>query len=246
MRILVTGGAGFIGSAFARHVLHTYADYTVIVYDKLTYAGLLSRLEDLKEGFPHRFSFLQGDICDEAAVRRTLLSSNVDAIVNFAGESHVDRSLDGPDLFVHTNVLGTSVLVENAVACGIDKFVHVSTDEGYGDISFGSVIEEAPLFPRNAYAASKAGAEDLHTNQSVANTILLLLERDPNMAKYVKDRPSNDRRYLMSTQKIRSLGWAPAMEIEEGLSQTIRWYDEMSSWCQPLLEIPGAAMLGGA
>ena len=161
MRVLVTGGAGLIGSHFARYLLHAYKTYTVIVYDWLTYAGLRSRLGDVEADFPERFFFVQGDIRDEAAVKETLQRFQVETIVHFAAESHVDRSLAGPIIFVETNVLGTSIVLENAVRCGVNRVVHVSTDEVYGDISFGSVSEGAPLIPRNPYAASKAGADEM-------------------------------------------------------------------------------------
>ena len=163
MRVLVTGGAGLIGSHFARHLLHTYDAYTVIVFDRLTYAGISSRLDDLRADFPDRFFFVQEDICDSTAVEETLKRFDVEAIVNFAAESHVDRSLAGPTLFVHTNVLGTSIVLENAIRCGIRKMVHVSTDEVYGEVPFGSVSEQSPLTPRNPYAASKAGADEMVT-----------------------------------------------------------------------------------
>lgn len=154
MRILITGGAGFIGSNFARHILET-SDDEVTVYDALTYAGNRANLADLEDN--PRFSFIEGDICDRDAVAPALAGQ--DAVVHFAAETHVDRSILGPDVFVRTNCTGTNVMCDLAVAAGIEKFVHVSTDEVYGSIDEGSFKETDPLCPRSPYSAAKAGSD---------------------------------------------------------------------------------------
>jgi dTDP-glucose 4,6-dehydratase len=149
VRIFVTGGAGFIGSAFVRSVLRdSYAAVTVL--DLLTYSGNRTNL-------PAGVSFVRGDIRDARLVRELLPGH--DAIVHFAAESHVDRSISGAEPFVSTNVLGTQVLLDAARLSGVDRFVHVSTDEVYGSISHGSWTEERPLAPNSPYAASKAGSD---------------------------------------------------------------------------------------
>jgi dTDP-glucose 4,6-dehydratase len=154
-RILVTGGAGFIGSHFVRHLLTRY-DYQVTNLDKLTYAGNPDNLRDV-EGHP-RYRFVQGDIADPKLVRR--LIGDVDAVVNFAAETHVDRSLIEAGAFIRTDVLGTYVLLEAARQSGIERFLHISTDEVYGEAPAGrSFKEDDPLHPRSPYAASKAGAD---------------------------------------------------------------------------------------
>jgi dTDP-glucose 4,6-dehydratase len=159
MRILVTGGAGFIGSAFTRNVLSdTYPDLagaTVTVLDKLTYAGNLANLSPVAES--DRYRFVQGDICDPAVVAE--LVSDSDAVVHFAAESHVDRSIYGGADFVLTNVLGTQTLLQAALDANLTKFVHVSTDEVYGSIEEGSWDEEFPLRPNSPYSASKASSD---------------------------------------------------------------------------------------
>jgi dTDP-glucose 4,6-dehydratase len=153
--ILVTGGAGFIGSNFIHHLLARY-DYEVVNLDALTYAGNLDNLRDI-EG-ERRYRFVRGDICDAEAVRP--LMGEVDAVVNFAAETHVDRSLMEGRSFIETDVLGTYVLLEEARRAGIERFVQVSTDEVYGDVSGGAASREVdPLRPRSPYAASKAGGE---------------------------------------------------------------------------------------
>lgn len=153
-RIFVTGGAGFIGSNFARFLIDT-TDAEVVVFDKLTYAGTRASLAGL-ESRPG-FQFFQGDICDPIAVDQAL--SGCDAVVNFAAETHVDRSLMEPAEFIQTNVYGTFVLLEAAQRHGVRRFVQVSTDEVYGDIASGYSTESDPLHPRSPYSASKAGGE---------------------------------------------------------------------------------------
>lgn len=156
MRILVTGGAGFIGSNFVRHVLAT-SDDDVVVLDKLTYAGNVANLQDLA-GNP-RYRFVHGDIADREVVADAV--REVQAIVNFAAESHVDRSILDPTAFINTDVYGVYVLLEATRDAAIERFVHVSTDEVYGEIPVGSAAEDAPLRPRSPYSASKAGGEML-------------------------------------------------------------------------------------
>jgi len=155
MRMLVTGGAGFIGSNFARHVLESHPEDEVVVLDKLTYAGRVETIQDLLEG--GRARFVHGDIADEDAVREAL--AGCDAIVNFAAESHVDRSIEEPGHFIQTDVYGTYVLLEAARTEGIERYVQVSTDEVYGSIEEGSFTERSPLDPSSPYSASKAGGD---------------------------------------------------------------------------------------
>jgi dTDP-glucose 4,6-dehydratase len=157
-RILVTGGAGFIGSNFVRHVVRAHADWEVVVLDKLTYAG---RRENLAEVESHPgFSFVEGDICDVEVVARVL--PGCDYVVNFAAETHVDRSLYAAGGFIQTDVFGTFVLLEEARrARSLRLFVQISTDEVYGSVASGSSKETDALMPRNPYSASKAGADRL-------------------------------------------------------------------------------------
>ena len=159
MRILVTGGAGFIGSNYVRQVLAGRyagaADARVTVLDKLTYSGNIANLAPVAED--PRLRFVEGDICDQELVRALLPGQ--DAVVHFAAESHVDRSIRDATPFVTTNVLGTQVLLDAALAAGVSRFVHVSTDEVYGSIEQGSWTEDWPLAPRSPYSASKASSD---------------------------------------------------------------------------------------
>jgi dTDP-glucose 4,6-dehydratase len=155
MRLLVTGGAGFIGSNFVRYFLAAHPDDSVVVLDKLTYAGRLESLQDVMTY--ERMDFVQGDIADPEVVRDTL--TGCDALINFAAESHVDRSIDEPGHFIQTEVYGTYVLLEAARQAGIGRYVQVSTDEVYGSIEEGSFTEQSPLDPSSPYSASKAGAD---------------------------------------------------------------------------------------
>ena len=156
MRLLVTGGAGFIGNCFVRHILNKYPDYKVINLDALTYAGNLENLKDV-ENNPN-YKFVHGNICDKKLVRE--LMAEVDACVNFAAESHVDRSITGPEIFVETNIQGTLNLLQNAKEFKIDRYLQVSTDEVYGTLGkTGYFTEETPLAPNSPYSASKTGAD---------------------------------------------------------------------------------------
>jgi dTDP-glucose 4,6-dehydratase len=153
-RILVTGGAGFIGSNFVRYLLDTYADVQIVNLDKLTYAGNLDNLKDLDVG---RHTFIKGDIADTAAVCEAM--QDCDAVVNFAADSHVDRSILGAQDFIATNVIGVYNIVESAKELGLKRVLLVSTDEVYGSIDQGSFKESDTTGPRNPYSASKAGGE---------------------------------------------------------------------------------------
>ena len=154
MNLFVTGAAGFIGSNYVRHVLAT-SDDSVTVFDALTYAGNLSTLDDVI-GDP-RVTFVQGDICDRQEVTDAMTGH--DAVVHFAAESHVDRSIVSPDEFVRTNCDGTNVMCDVARTIGVERFLHISTDEVYGSIDRGSFSESDPLGPRSPYSASKAGSD---------------------------------------------------------------------------------------
>jgi dTDP-glucose 4,6-dehydratase len=155
--MLVTGGAGFIGSNFIHYMMRRYPQYEIINVDALNYAGNLGNLQDV-EGRPN-YRFVKADIADRAAVE-PLFAEGLDAVVNFAAESHVDRSILRPDLFVHTNVLGTQTLLDLAKQYNVGKFVQISTDEVYGTLGdTGYFTEETPLRPNSPYSASKAGAD---------------------------------------------------------------------------------------
>jgi dTDP-glucose 4,6-dehydratase len=157
--LLITGGAGFIGANFVHYMLAKY-DYRIVVYDTLTYAGRRENLAAVADD--PRFSFVQGDICDLEAVREAVRTHKIDTIVNFAAETHVDRSILAPDAVVRTNVNGTWALLEVAREAGIERFHQISTDEVYGAIPAPQRSREGdPLEPRSPYSASKAGAEHL-------------------------------------------------------------------------------------
>ncbi|HEX6537643.1 MAG TPA: dTDP-glucose 4,6-dehydratase [Candidatus Dormibacteraeota bacterium] len=176
MRLLITGGAGFIGSEFVRMTLAEHPDTEVVVLDKLTYAGNLANLALVVDS--PRFRFVRGDICDAALVHE--LVSATDAIVNFAAETHVDRSLMSAGQFVQTDVFGTFVLLEAARSARHSRFVHVSTDEVYGEVLEGASVEADPLRPRSPYSASKAGAEMLISAYRASYGVGALVTRGSN------------------------------------------------------------------
>ncbi len=154
MKLLVTGGAGFIGSNFVRYFMGRH-ESAVVTLDALTYAGNLANLEPVLKN--HRHTFIKGDICDAAAVDAAM--AGADAVIHFAAESHVDRSIENAGVFLQTNVLGTGVLLEAARRHNIQKFVHVSTDEVYGSVAEGYSSESSNLHPNSPYAASKASSD---------------------------------------------------------------------------------------
>lgn len=312
--IMVTGGAGFIGSAFVRYAVATYPEYNVITFDKLTYAGNLDNLLLVKNA--PNFRFEQGDIADREAVRAVLETYQIDTIVNFAAESHVDRSILDPEAFLRTNVFGVYTLLEQGRDFGIGRFLQVSTDEVYGDVEEGHSIETDNFLPNSPYASAKAGGElmvrsyhvtygmdtvitrgsntygiyhypekiiplfitealedkplpvygdgmqirdwlyvddhargvdlvlhkgisgeayniageDLRHNIDVTKYLLKLLNKPESLIKYVPDRPGHDRRYAMSADKARALGWERQYTFETGLAHTVEWYLANEGW----------------
>jgi dTDP-glucose 4,6-dehydratase len=312
MRLLVCGGAGFIGSTFVRLRVREHGD-EVTVLDKLTYAG---RRENLREVIDE-ISFRHGAIEDPQAVAEA--AAGVDAIVNFAAETHVDRSIAGPAAFLTTNIQGTHVLLEAARQRQL-RYVQVSTDEVYGSIDSGSFTESSPLAPSSPYSATKAGADLLvasyshtwglvtsicrgsnnygpyqHPEKMIPLMVLNALAGDPlpvygdgqnvrnwifvedfaraighvldhgrggevyncggpdeernldvvrrivnlcgaseSLIELVPDRPGHDRRYSLSSDKLRALGWEAQTRFEQGLERTVRWYRENDWWWQPI------------
>ncbi len=316
MRLLVTGGAGFIGSNFVRLALAQGID-AVTVLDALTYAGNRANLADLESD--RRFRFVEGDVCDREAVQAALRGH--DTVVHFAAETHVDRSIVGPDAFVRTNCIGTNVVLDVARQLECDRVVHVSTDEVYGSIADGSFVETDSLAPTSPYSASKAGSDLIalayHSthgvpvivtrssnnygpyqfpekliplfitnllqdrkvplygdgrnvrdwihvedncrgllcvlengepgevynlggghelaNVEITERILGLLGRGDEMIERVADRLGHDRRYSISSTKVRELGFAPEIDFEVGLAATVDWYRANEEWWRPLL-----------
>ncbi len=310
MKLLVCGGAGFIGSNFVRARVNEHGD-EVTVLDKLTYAG---RKENL-EGVEHRF--VHGAIEDPLAVADAIVG--VDAVVNFAAETHVDRSISEPDAFVRTHALGTFVLLEAAREHSL-RYLQVSTDEVYGSIESGSFTEESPLEPSSPYSATKTGADllvqsysrtfgletvicrgsnnygpyqypekliplmilnaihgdplpvygdgqqvrnwlhvsdfcagighvlahgasgevynvggpDECVNLEVVERIIALTGADKSLLTYVDDRPGHDRRYSLGSEKVRALGWEAKVRFDEGLAETVAWYQENAAWWEPI------------
>ncbi|HEY7526706.1 MAG TPA: dTDP-glucose 4,6-dehydratase [Candidatus Limnocylindria bacterium] len=175
-RLLVTGGAGFIGSNFVHWMLGRHPQLRIVVLDKLTYAGNLANLADLEHD--PRYEFVQGDIADPEAVEP--VAARVDATVNFAAESHVDRSIEAGADFIRTDIVGTHVLLEAARRHRHQLFLQISTDEVYGHVESGSTAEDAPLAPRSPYAASKAGADLLVLAHATTYDLPVLITRSSN------------------------------------------------------------------
>ena len=175
MKVFVTGGAGFIGSNYVRHLLRS-TDDEVTVFDALTYAGNRASLRDLEDD--PRFRFVQGDVCDRGAVAAALPGHH--AVVHFAAESHVDRSIVSPDEFVRTNCHGTNVMCDVARQVGVDRVLHISTDEVYGSIDQGSFSEDDPLGPRSPYSSSKAGSDLIALSYLSTYDLPVLVTRSSN------------------------------------------------------------------
>ncbi len=316
MRLLVCGGAGFIGSTFARQRLREHGD-EVTVLDKLTYAGREENLADIAG--EAGFRFLRGAIEQPEDVSAALEASGAEAIINFAAETHVDRSITEPDAFVRTHALGTYVLLEAARGREL-PYLQVSTDEVYGSIEQGTFTEESPLRPSSPYSATKTGADllvqsyfhtyglpvricrgsnnygpyqypekliplmilgallgdrlpvygdgkqvrnwihatdfaraignvlergvpgevynaggpDEEANITVVKRIIELTGASESQIEHVNDRPGHDRRYSLSSAKVRALGWEPRVRFEEGLAETVAWYRNNTAWWEPI------------
>ena len=179
--LLITGGAGFIGCNYVRLALETHPDYNVVVFDKLTYAGRMENLQDVADRFGDRFAFVQGDICDAAAVEAAVRDHAIDTIVNFAAETHVDRSILDPDAFIRTDVYGTYVLLEAARKFGNLRYHQISTDEVYGHIHGDHRSQEADcMAPRSPYAASKASGDHLVNAYFITYNLPVTISRGAN------------------------------------------------------------------
>jgi dTDP-glucose 4,6-dehydratase len=312
VRLLVCGGAGFIGSNFVRIRVREFGD-EITVLDKLTYAGRRENLADVMD----EIRFVAGAIEDPTAVADAV--SGTEAIVNFAAETHVDRSISGPEAFITTNMQGSHVLLEAARERSM-RYVQVSTDEVYGSIEEGSFTETSPLQPSSPYSATKTGADLLvssyfHTygletlicrgsnnygpyqypekliplmilnalagdqlpvygdggnvrnwlfvedfargighvlahgrpgevyncggpdeceNLAVVKRILHLTGSDESLIEYVTDRPGHDRRYSLSSERLRGLGWSARVRFDEGLERTVHWYRDNGWWWEPI------------
>jgi dTDP-glucose 4,6-dehydratase len=317
--VLVTGGAGFIGSNFVRHGLAAHPDWRITTLDKLTYAG---RIETLADVMDHpRHTFVRGDIADDVVAAPLVQRSHI--VVHFAAETHVDRSIASAADFLKTDVIGTFVLLEAArTAPHLTRFVQISTDEVYGSVPEGASREGDEIKPRNPYSASKAAADRLaysyfatydvpviitrasnnygpyqfpekiiplfvtnaidqrplplygdglnvrdwlHVmdhcraidlliergasgevynigggnevkNVDLTHAILAHAGKDASLIKPVADRKGHDRRYSVSTAKLRAMGWAPQAPFEQGLRETVQWYQANEWWWRPIKE----------
>ena len=179
MKILITGGCGFIGSNFIRYILREHPDWHIVNLDKLTYAGNLRNLEDVASDPRHKF--IRGDIADRELVDRVFSEARPDAVVNFAAESHVDRSILDPSPFIETNIKGVQVLLEAARQYKVERFIQISTDEVYGSLGeIGKFTEDSPLKPNSPYAASKAAADLLCRAYHKAYGVPVIITRSSN------------------------------------------------------------------
>lgn len=320
MKLLITGGAGFIGSNFIHYWLDKYPTDEIINLDLLTYAGNLNNLKGLEGNDNYRF--VKGDIADFKIVKEVM--AGVDIVINFAAESHVDRSIADSSDFIRTNIEGTRVLLESARLAGKIRFHHISTDEVFGELPLSKeskFSENSPYDPRSPYSASKAASDHLvrayfhtynlpitisncsnnygpyqypekliplfitnlmegkkvpvygqglnvrdwihvddhnkgleliikkgkigetyclggnneYSNIEITNKILALMAQGPEMIEYVEDRLGHDLRYAIDFSKAKNdLGWEPVINFDEGLKETILWYQQNKSWWQLL------------
>ena len=178
MNLLVTGGVGFIGSNFIRHMLHAHPDYDIVNLDSLTYAGNLNNLKDCDSS--PRYTFVRGNICDSPLVNSVMEEHLIDTVVHFAAESHVDRSIADASAFVKTNILGTYTLLEAARQHALHRFIHISTDEVYGSIPEGSFRETDVLSPSSPYSSSKAGSDLLALSYFTTFNLPVIVTRCTN------------------------------------------------------------------
>ena len=178
MKLLITGGAGFIGSNFIHYILGKYPHYKIVNLDKLTYCGNLDNLKKV-ENDP-RYKFIKGDICDKEKVDEIFEEEKPDLVVNFAAETHVDRSILNPDIFTKTNILGTHILLETARKFKIKRFLHISTDETYGSLKSGKFREDDILAPNSPYSASKASADLLVRSYYKTFSLPVIITRSSN------------------------------------------------------------------
>ncbi len=178
MKLLITGGAGFIGSNFIHHILGKYSDYQIVNVDKLTYCGNLDNLKEIKND--SRYKFIKCDICDKGRIDEIFEEEKPDFVVNFAAETHVDRSILDPDAFVKTNFLGAHVLLEAVKKFGVERFLHISTDETYGSIENGKFKEDDILMPNSPYSASKASADLLERSYFKNFSLPVIITRSSN------------------------------------------------------------------
>lgn len=312
-KLLVTGGAGFIGSEFVRKAVRK--QYQVVVVDSLSYAADKARLETVRG----KIKFYESNILERKKIEKIFQKERPEAVVHFAAESHVDRSIHSSGVFIKTNVLGTQTILDVSRSSKVKRFVHISTDEVYGDILKGKFHESFPLNPSSPYSSSKAAADLLvrsyirtfgfpaiivrpsnnygpwqypekfipvviykalknepipvydkglnvrewlyvsdcadavfkvllkgkvsevynigsgneRRNIDVARMILRLLGKSDSLINYVADRPGHDFRYSLSFSKIKKeLGWIPRVKFEEGIIQTVRWYEKNLNWLE--------------
>jgi len=178
MKLLITGGCGFIGSNFIRYIIKKHPTYKIINVDKLTYAGNLENLKGLEK--KKNYHFIKADICNTLLMRRIFKRFKPDGVINFAAETHVDRSITTPSVFIKTNVVGVGVLLNLSLEYNIKKFMQISTDEVYGSISRGNCHEKSPLNPSSPYAASKAAADGLVMAYHTTYNLPVLITRSSN------------------------------------------------------------------
>lgn len=178
MKLLITGGAGFIGSNFIHYILGKYPHYKIVNLDKLTYCGNLDNLKKVENN--PRYKFIKGDICDKEKVDEIFEEEKPDLVVNFAAETHVDRSILNPDIFTKTNILGTHILLETARKFKIKRFLHISTDETYGSLKSGKFKEDDILAPNSPYSASKASADLLVRSYYKTFSLPVIITRSSN------------------------------------------------------------------
>ena len=247
--ILITGGAGFIGSHVVNHFVKNYPEYKIINLDKLTYASDLSTLKHLD--CKNNYKFIQGDICDTQFLQELFKRENINGVIHLAAESHVDNSITNPMEFVNTNIIGTVNLLNECIKYDIDRFYHVSTDEVYGDLGLEDdpFLETTPYDPKSPYSASKASSDhfvraygntyklpfvisNCSTNIGIVKEICKQIENKlpeysnlERLISFVEDRAGHDFRYAIDCHKIiNKLGWTPQTKFNEGMSKTIEWY----------------------